>query len=221
MELYRIQSNIGMSSAGVILSAKLSDEVHKKESGVVSKQDVSISCATVRCSESADMKMGEYKRYIYDKISELPVHPTQLNRSASVFISEDGFAAMKDDPEYEEWVIGKLREDFAICNPISQMHGSYVIYQFGAKKSEYRGDSWYAEFQNGNGKQIYKERSRGNFWSTHAAEQKEILEAHNEYVRDKKRRELELMQQDASKSNPVLIPDIHQCHLLQNLMMLI
>ncbi len=51
-------------------------------------------------SSPAGMKMGEYKRYIYGRISELPVHPTQLNCSASVFISEEGFSAMQDSPEF-------------------------------------------------------------------------------------------------------------------------
>ena len=62
---------------------------------------------------STEMTMTEYKSYIYGKISDLPVNPTQASRSASVFISDEGFAAMKDSSEYEDWVLGKLREDFA------------------------------------------------------------------------------------------------------------
>ena len=84
---------------------------------------------------STEMTMTEYKSYIYGKISDLPVNPTQASRSASVFISDEGFAAMKDSSEYEDWVLGKLREDFALSNPLCERTGSYVVYQFGAKKA--------------------------------------------------------------------------------------
>ena len=102
-----------------------------------------VSVTTTRTS--TEMTMTEYKSYIYGKISDLPVNPTQANRAASVFISDEGFAAMKDSSEYEDWVLGKLREDFALSNPLCARTGSYVVYQFGAKRSEYRGDSWYSE----------------------------------------------------------------------------
>ena len=98
---------------------------------------------------TTEMTMAEYQEYIYEKISNLPVHPTQANRSASVFISAEGFAEMKANSEYEDWVIGKLEEDFAISNPLCPRYGSYVVYQFGAKKSDYHGDSWYPAFQGG------------------------------------------------------------------------
>ena len=50
-----------------------------------------------------DMTMVEYKQYIYNKISQIPMHPTRAGESISVTISEAGFEAMKNDPEYEAW----------------------------------------------------------------------------------------------------------------------
>lgn len=52
-----------------------------------------------------DMTMVEYKQYIYNKISQIPMHPTRAGESISVTISEAGFEAMKNDPEYEAWVL--------------------------------------------------------------------------------------------------------------------
>ena len=46
-----------------------------------------------------DMTMVEYKQYIYNKISQIPMHPTRAGESISVTISEAGFEAMKNDPE--------------------------------------------------------------------------------------------------------------------------
>ena len=136
--------------------------------------------------------MAEYQEYIYEKISNLPVHPTQANRSASVFISAEGFAEMKANSEYEDWVIGKLEEDFAISNPLCPRYGSYVVYQFGAKKSDYHGDSWYPEFQGGQGDRVYRERSEGAFWSNRRKQIKELYkESEERYLRRKKEMQME------------------------------
>ena len=56
-----------------------------------------------------DMTMEEYKQYIYNKISKIPMHPTRAGESISVTISEAGFEAMKNDPEYEAWVLNDLQ----------------------------------------------------------------------------------------------------------------
>ncbi len=141
---------------------------------------------------TAEMTMAEYQEYIYEKISNLPVHPTQANRSASVFISAEGFAEMKANSEYEDWVIGKLEEDFAISNPLCPRYGSYVVYQFGAKKSDYHGDSWYPEFQGGQGDRVYRERSEGAFWSNRRKRMKELYkESEERYLRRKKEMQME------------------------------
>ena len=141
---------------------------------------------------TTEMTMAEYQEYIYEKISNLPVHPTQANRSASVFISAEGFAEMKANSEYEDWVIGKLEEDFAISNPLCPRYGSYVVYQFGAKKSDYHGDSWYPEFQGGQGDRVYRERSEGAFWSNRRKQIKELYkESEERYLRRKKEMQME------------------------------
>ncbi len=174
------------------LQAKTQQTVDKVNSAssfsaaLASLQAAEETTETTETKSTADMTMEEYKTYIYDKISTLPVHPTQINRSASVFISEEGFAAMKENPEYEEWVLGKLQEDFMVCNPLCQKYGSYVVYQFGAKKSDYRGDSWYAEFQGGQGKSIYKKRSEGSFWNNHTQRAKQRAKENEEYYAQKR-----------------------------------
>lgn len=56
-----------------------------------------------------DMTMVEYKQYIYNKISQIPMHPTRAGESISVTISEAGFEAMKNDPEYEAWVLNDCK----------------------------------------------------------------------------------------------------------------
>lgn len=56
-----------------------------------------------------EMSMEEYKRHIARKIRQIPIHPSRRDESISVTISEEGYAAMKNDPEYEAWVLNDLR----------------------------------------------------------------------------------------------------------------
>lgn len=96
------------------------------------------------------MSMEDYKRYIYQKISGIPMNGSQKWDAVSVNISEEGFAAMKADPAYEKWVLDTLRSDFSYYNPWSSYYGgSYRSHYFGATKEEYRGESFQMGFRNG------------------------------------------------------------------------
>ena len=64
-----------------------------------------------------EMPLEKYKQYIYDQISQIPIHPSQMTSSFSVHISDAGFEAMKADPEYEKWVLDRLKYDFGFNNP--------------------------------------------------------------------------------------------------------
>lgn len=112
-----------------------------------------------------DMTMEEYKEYISDRLSRIPMHPSQMQNSVAIHISEAGFEAMKNDPEYEEWVIGGLEKDFASHDPWSGICGGhYVVHYFGATKEEYRGQSWYPAYQNGKGESLFNQKAKGSFW---------------------------------------------------------
>lgn len=112
-----------------------------------------------------DMTMEEYKEYISNRLSRLPMHPSQMQNSVAIQISEAGFEAMKNDPEYEEWVIGWLEKDFAFHDPWSGICGGrYVVHYIGATKEEYRGQSWYPAYQNGRGESLFQEKAKGSFW---------------------------------------------------------
>lgn len=114
---------------------------------------------------AADMSPAEYRQYVYQKISQIPMHPSQAMRSVSIHISDAGFEAMQRDPEYEKWVFDTLKYDFAYNDPWSAVcGGSFSIHRFGATKEEYRGDSWYTGFQNGKGRAIYEKEAEESFW---------------------------------------------------------
>lgn len=144
---------------------------------------------------TADMSMEQYKEYIHDKISRIPVHPSQAMDTVSIHISEAGFEAMKNDSEYEKWVLDRLKQDFAFQDPWSSICGGhYVIHSFGAAKEEYRGESWYPEYQNGKGKKLYEEKSKNSFWERRADMKKQLA-----YQMQRRQQSLSLKQDEYAK----------------------
>lgn len=84
-----------------------------------------------------DMTMMEYKQYIYNKISQIPMHPTRAGESISVTISEAGFEAMKNDPEYEAWVLNDLQVGWSQPDKWSGIcGGAFSTIYYGASKED-------------------------------------------------------------------------------------
>lgn len=90
-----------------------------------------------------EMTMEEYKRYISQQISQIPIHPGRRQENISVVISEEGYAAMKNDPEYEAWVLNNLRSFFS--QPGGYFGSADKIYTsiyIGATREESYAETW-------------------------------------------------------------------------------
>ena len=128
-------------------------------------------------SETADMSLEDYKQYIWKKISDLPMSPSSQMQSISIQITDEGFEAMKNDPEYEEWVLDTLAQDFRYENPWTAIcGGGYVVHHFGATKEQYHGESWYPGYMGGQGAATFDEKSKGIFWEQRMERHKEYME---------------------------------------------
>lgn len=123
-----------------------------------------------------NMTMKQYKNYIKGKINALPVSSSQALNSVSVTITEEGFEAMKSDPEYEAWVLNSLGTDFAYNDPWSGFSGGrYVVHHFGATKEEYKGQSW--SMDNGVGKSLFDADAKKSFWQKRSESIESYLKA--------------------------------------------
>ncbi len=112
-----------------------------------------------------EMTREQYKQYIYDKISQIPIHPSQNMNSIAVHISESGFEAMQNDPEYEKWVLDELSYNFGFHDPWANLcGGSYTVHTFGATKEDYHGESWFKGYQNGKGQTLFDQKAEDSFW---------------------------------------------------------
>ena len=113
------------------------------------------------------MSMDEYKQYIYDRISRLTVHASNMQDITTVDISDAGFDAMKNDPEYEKWVLDTLKTNFMYSDPWSGIYGGkYNVFKFGATREECSMDSW----RMGDGKDSFKPLGdkEESFWERRA-----------------------------------------------------
>lgn len=122
------------------------------------------------------MTLAEYKQYIYNRISQFPMHPSQILRSVSVHISDEGFEAMQKDPEYEKWVLDTLKYDFSFYDPWAKYcGGSFAIHRFGATKEEYRGVGWYTGYRGGKGASLFDDGSEESFWEKRMKRHKKYM----------------------------------------------
>lgn len=176
----------------------MSDTIDKLTS---EKENVAKSSKTGIVSKE-DMTMEEYKQYISDQISKFRIDPSRSGDQYSINISDAGFEAMKNDPEYENWVLDYIKRDMAVAAPgwYTAMGGpsAYCILNFGATKEERTGNMFSAGYMNGKGTGIFNSYADKSFW-TKRSEQKKIQERTNKKAAEKKELEEEWIQEAAAK----------------------
>lgn len=93
-------------------------------------------------TQSEDMSMDEYKLYIYQKIMKMPKCNSR-RRDNAVFITDEGYAAMKNDPAYEKWALEKIRASFrdggCSFGGKERVHSVQII---GASEDDCRYERW-------------------------------------------------------------------------------
>lgn len=148
-----------------------------------------------------DMTLEEYKQYISDKISSFPFCADAMNDSYSINISDEGFRAMQNDPEYEKWVLDDLRTAFSTPMPgwTRKIGGTkYQVVHYGATKEECHSTSWWTGYQGGNGANIWESQSKESFWSKRGG-QKRIQEQIDKKSAKKKELEKKWLEESAEK----------------------
>lgn len=91
---------------------------------------------------SQEMTFDEYKSYIEGELQNIPRNITRHRDDVTVVISDAGFQAMQNDPEYETWVLDSVREELSFPDYLCGYPGTYGRYdvmQFGASKEDFRG----------------------------------------------------------------------------------
>lgn len=147
-----------------------------------------------------DMTMAEYQKYIFDKISEIHMHPTQKKGHTSVIISDEAFEAMKNDPEYEKWVLDDLKAGWAKSNPWAAFcKETYSVVYYGASKEECHAEMWSEGYDNGRGSERYEKKSKKSFWELRRKRQKKLDEIYEEKLLKHQAYEKDVMKQKIAK----------------------
>ena len=122
-------------------------------------------------SESEEMEL--FKKEFYEDLSRITIHKTLNN--VAVNISEAGFRAMKEDPEYREKILSLLKRDLG--SSLAPRNCS-AVFTVGAAINEYRGDSWPVGYD-----EEFYARSKDSFFkktSEKKDRQKELMEKYLE-----------------------------------------
>ena len=125
--------------------------------------------------DTDSMSMTEYKIYIYNVISALTFDNSDSRDFIAVNISDEGFEAMKNDPEYEAHVLQSIRANFSFTD---HYHSSnYSILPFGATEEEFHGESV-------SGGSPFMEKEEG-FWDRRAKRREKLQEQYEEMLDQK------------------------------------
>lgn len=118
-----------------------------------------------------EMTMEEYRDYIHDRISQIPIHPSQIGWQWNIEITDGGFEAMKADSEYEQYVLHTICMNFSAADPFRSQN--CVFLHFGASAEETRAESWNI------GGSDTKEKEE-SFWERRTKRQKKMQEQYEE-----------------------------------------
>ncbi|MCI9209943.1 MAG: hypothetical protein HFI83_04555 [Eubacterium sp.] len=92
-----------------------------------------------------DMTMEEYKRYFYALLDTIPCDPSRVNDQTMISITDAGWEQMKQDPDYEAWILGYFVEDRSVRNPFYGWGGNtgmFITEHFGASIEEHHGEGF-------------------------------------------------------------------------------
>ena len=148
-----------------------------------------------------DMTLEDYKNYIHETISSFPLCPDKMGDYFSIDISDDGFRAMQNNPEYEKWVLDDLKTAFATPMPgwARSIGGTkYQVVHYGATKEECHSTSWWTGYQNGTGDKVWETQSKGSFWEKRG-EQKKIQDRIDKKAAEKKEYDEKWLRRAAEK----------------------
>ena len=147
--------------------------------------------STQELSETEEMEL--FKKEFYEDLSKITIHKTLNN--VAVNISEAGFKAMKDDPEYREKILSLLKRDLG--SSFAPRNCS-AVFTVGATIKEYRGDSWSVGYDS----EFYA-RSQDSFFKKTSGKkdrQKELLEEYLEKRAQAKRQQQKMLNEKIAKA---------------------
>ena len=146
--------------------------------------------------QECDLNLRESEKFGMEEMLEELGLQGCLIPGDSIDISDEGFKAMKEDPEYEKWVLEDLSKALSTPYPgwARSIGGSrYVVAHIGASKDDCRADGWHMGYENGKGASVWESKSKESFWSKRG-DQKRIQAQTDKKITEKRALEKKWMQ---------------------------
>lgn len=121
----------------------------------------------------------EYKAFIKDLMDNVPYDSSQANNKESWSITEEGWEQMKNDPDYEAWVLGYTIENRSVHFPFQT--SVLLIEKFGASIEEHHGDGIPMNTESPKKSQ----KKEDSWWIKRHKRMKELMKAQQEAARKK------------------------------------
>ena len=147
------------------------------------------TAAATETKSTAEMTMDEYKAYLSEKLAAIPWHPNRYNDEESITITDAGWERLKNDPEYEKWLLNHVTTDRAYYSPLLGTGGTYCTRHIGATEEEYEGWSWSKQYGFGSAEKsrsMFEEKSKDSQMKMRAQRKKQIAEAEEKYYAQKR-----------------------------------
>ena len=123
-----------------------------------------------------DMTMEEYKNFINRLLSSISFDSTRIYDKEFISISDAGWEQMKNDPDYEAWVLGYTVENRSVRNPFfgwPGASGSVYVEKFGASIEEHLGQDI---GKSGPGSSFDNVKNEKSWWEKRHEEVEELME---------------------------------------------
>lgn len=151
-------------------------EVSHVNSQVNAGKSVLAKCGADHVSRE-DMTMEEYKKFFTELMNGISFDSSRRKDAEVWSVSEEGWEQMKNDPEYEAWVLGYTAENRSVRNPFASMPGyspDFYTERFGASIEEHIGQS--VPMNRSDGKSSRTSEDEKSWWQKRHERMEEILE---------------------------------------------
>lgn len=194
----QIEKNVSKkkyTSATVDFKKRNPDQAAAVDSKVLAGKNVLLKNGVEKVDRDK-MSMDEYKKFFTGLMDSIPTNISQKGDTEVWSITDAGWEQMKNDPDYEAWVLGYTVEDRAVYNPFASMQGytpSYHTEHFGASIDEHLGESY--PMGNTGTKKSSKDKDE-SWWNKRYKEMAEIMKqqeanAYKKALASKKKQEKE------------------------------
>ena len=167
----------------VLSAEKIADKIEKINHNLEKNyKDILAEAKENISADKNSMTLEEYKNFITEKILQTPQHFSRFKDDISVILTDKTFSAMKNNSDYESWVLKSLQEelnfpDYLCFYPGNK--GRIETLQFGETEKDYRGTSISKNFKNN-----FQPQEK-SYWEIRLEKLKKRLEAEQEYFLEK------------------------------------